>query len=350
MQRLAPSQRGRMKAAAAALAFAALLFVSTSLLRSPRTRDAPSIDTCSPLGPTRRCPTEVPAALRQKELESLTDDELAHLFSEGGAVAVRKVMPGRNKNAAVANVAPRQHYGEEFIQGVLTRIEKRQSVHWGYAEDVVLYDVVKDFPDAFRGKRVVIPGSELPHYEVFLQRFAGAASTETLEYRMFSVSEPKIHVRLVETYWREVAAAPGSPDHVFDTVFSYSNFEHDGLGRYGDPLDPDGDRKAVKEMWSMLRPGGHLILALPVGADCVAFYGNRRYGPLRLGWLLQGFRLRKFYATASPDYHPGPTDPCTAMPQWVFVLERANSVDANPLYSLRAQLPEQFWTLKPLHP
>ena len=148
----------------------------------------------------------------------------------------------------------------------------------------------------------------------------------------------------------EVASAPGSPDHVFDTAFSYSNFEHDGLGRYGDPLDPDGDCKAVKEMWSMLRPGGHLILALPVGADCVAFYGNRRYGPLRLGWLLQGFRLRKFYATASPDYHPGPTDPCTAMPQWVFVLERANSVDANPLYSLRAQLPEQFWTLKPLHP
>ena len=37
-----------------------------------------------------------------------------------------------------------------------------------------------------------------------------------------------------------------------------------GLGRYGDPLDPDGDLVAMKEAWLKLEPGGHFLLAVPV--------------------------------------------------------------------------------------
>jgi len=29
--------------------------------------------------------------------------------------------------------------------------------------------------------------------------------------------------------------------YLFDMVFSFSSIEHDGLGRYGDPLNPNGD-------------------------------------------------------------------------------------------------------------
>jgi Caenorhabditis protein of unknown function, DUF268 len=35
---------------------------------------------------------------------------------------------------------------------------------------------------------------------------------------------------------------------LFDAGFSISSFEHDGLGMYGDPLDPDGDLKAMRKM------------------------------------------------------------------------------------------------------
>lgn len=41
------------------------------------------------------------------------------------------------------------------------------------------------------------------------------------------------------------------------------------LGRYGDPLDPDGDLKAMKLVYSMLKPGGLLFLTVPVGPDVV---------------------------------------------------------------------------------
>ncbi len=53
--------------------------------------------------------------------------------------------------------------------------------------------------------------------------------------------------------------------------------EHIGLGRYGDPLDPDGDLKAIGELVRVLAPGGDLLVATPVGRPRVAFNAHRIY-------------------------------------------------------------------------
>jgi hypothetical protein len=54
--------------------------------------------------------------------------------------------------------------------------------------------------------------------------------------------------------------------------------EHIGLGRYGDPLDPNGTKKAVKEMERVLAPGGNLFLAIPVGQPRLCFNAHRIHG------------------------------------------------------------------------
>jgi SAM-dependent methyltransferase len=53
--------------------------------------------------------------------------------------------------------------------------------------------------------------------------------------------------------------------------------EHIGLGRYGDPLDPDGDLKAISELVRVLAPGGDLLVATPVGRPRVEFNAHRVY-------------------------------------------------------------------------
>lgn len=55
--------------------------------------------------------------------------------------------------------------------------------------------------------------------------------------------------------------------------------EHVGLGRYGDPLDPDGDLKAIRELIRVLAPGGNLLVATPVGRPRVAFNAHRILRP-----------------------------------------------------------------------
>lgn len=51
--------------------------------------------------------------------------------------------------------------------------------------------------------------------------------------------------------------------------------EHIGLGRYGDPLDPQGTKKASKELLRILAPGGNLYFAVPVGRPRLRFNGQR---------------------------------------------------------------------------
>jgi hypothetical protein len=93
----------------------------------------------------------------------------------------------------------------------------------------------------------------------------------------------------------------------YSHIISYSSIEHDGLGRYGDPLDPWGDMHAMKEFWSLLQDGGILMLAIPTRSkDKVVQLLARLYGPIRLPWLIQGWEYmgtikRGHFSTSVPS-------------------------------------------------
>jgi SAM-dependent methyltransferase len=66
------------------------------------------------------------------------------------------------------------------------------------------------------------------------------------------------------------------------SVFSVSCMhviEHIGLGRYGEPLDPQGSIKAALELQRILCPGGRLFLSLPIGHERVNFNAHRVHSP-----------------------------------------------------------------------
>jgi SAM-dependent methyltransferase len=58
--------------------------------------------------------------------------------------------------------------------------------------------------------------------------------------------------------------------------------EHIGLGRYGDPLDPEGTTKAMAELARVLEPGGHLYFSAPVGKPRTYFNAHRVLDPQRV--------------------------------------------------------------------
>jgi SAM-dependent methyltransferase len=70
--------------------------------------------------------------------------------------------------------------------------------------------------------------------------------------------------------------------------------EHVGLGRYGDRLDPLGDRKAASELARVLAPGGQLLFATPVGRPTIAFNAHRIYGHGDVLQLFSSLRLKSF--------------------------------------------------------
>lgn len=70
--------------------------------------------------------------------------------------------------------------------------------------------------------------------------------------------------------------------------------EHVGLGRYGDPIDPDGDIKAIRELCRVLAPGGNLLIAVPVGEARVQFNAHRVYRHRDFVKYFEGFELVEF--------------------------------------------------------
>ena len=52
--------------------------------------------------------------------------------------------------------------------------------------------------------------------------------------------------------------------------------EHIGLGRYGDPLDPDGTLKAIGELKRVLTPGGRLYISVPLDDEDRTYFNAHR--------------------------------------------------------------------------
>ena len=64
---------------------------------------------------------------------------------------------------------------------------------------------------------------------------------------------------------KTISPTPGQSTP-YDIIASFSSLEHTGLGRYGDPLDPQGDITAVGHIHRALKLGGLFVF----GGTCTA--------------------------------------------------------------------------------
>lgn len=83
-------------------------------------------------------------------------------------------------------------------------------------------------------------------------------------------------------------------DRSLESVSCLHVVEHIGLGRYGDPLDPTGSRRAIAELQRVVAPGGHLLFSTPVGRPRVCFNAHRIHDPHTLRAWFDELELQEF--------------------------------------------------------
>ena len=66
-------------------------------------------------------------------------------------------------------------------------------------------------------------------------------------------------------------------DNSQSSISCMHTIEHIGLGRYGDPIDPKGDIKAMEELKRIVKPGGDLLFVTPVGNSRIEYNAHRIY-------------------------------------------------------------------------
>ena len=128
------------------------------------------------------------------------------------------------------------------------------------------------------GKNIAVLGSTTPWVETILLNLGN--TVKTIEY---NVPTSTVKDLTTQSYWDFL-----SGDDKFDYIVSYSSIEHAGLGRYGDPLNPNEDLKAMETIRKHLSDDGLLFWGCPVGSDTTFWNIHRQYGRIRLPLLFSG--------------------------------------------------------------
>jgi hypothetical protein len=84
------------------------------------------------------------------------------------------------------------------------------------------------------------------------------------------------------------------PDNSILSMSCMHVIEHIGLGRYGDPVDPEGDKKAIQELLRVLAINGDLYFVTPVGQPKIKFNAHRIYSFEQIIKFFNSLKLLEF--------------------------------------------------------
>lgn len=174
------------------------------------------------------------------------------------------------------------HHSKADIEDFQERIRRKETFSYEDS-DVYLYQALRKFK--IKNQQVAIFGSLKPWYEAFCMVYGGHPTT--IEYSQITTDHPDLKTYTVDEL--------DQSSEVFDAGFSISSYEHDGLGRYGDPINPNGDLETMQKIKNRIRKKGLLFLSIPVGKDKVCYNAHRVYGRIRLPMMLEGWKLLKSF-------------------------------------------------------
>lgn len=112
----------------------------------------------------------------------------------------------------------------------------------------------------------------------FVAHVASFRDIEVIDVRSISTAVPGVVFRQADL----MNPAPLLTDTrggYCDSLSCLHALEHFGLGRYGDPINPQGYQCGIDNMAQLLQPGGIFYLSTPIGQERVEFNANWVFDP-----------------------------------------------------------------------
>lgn len=134
----------------------------------------------------------------------------------------------------------------------------------------------------------------------FVAHVAAFREIEIFDIRELCISD---HPNIV---YHKANLMLGAGTSITDSLSCLHTIEHFGLGRYGDPINPEGHIIGFNNLIEMLRPGGVLYISFPVGtANEVHFNAHRVFHPSDIfSWAPNRVHLLRFdYVDDFGDLH-----------------------------------------------
>ncbi|MCH9811984.1 DUF268 domain-containing protein [bacterium] len=181
-------------------------------------------------------------------------------------------------------------YTEEAIDMHLANIDARQMNIYAKT-DIWLSLALAKYRDNIEGKEVAVWYDLQPWYCAFVLTYGGIP---TAFDKFTDDIDPRVNVLTPEQF----IANPKR----FDAIIAVSFLEHEGLGRYGEPQNKNGDLIAMQVFKNMLKKDGLLFIAVPVCKDHLAGNVYRTYGEKLLPELLSGWKVLNSFGHQKSDF------------------------------------------------
>lgn len=124
----------------------------------------------------------------------------------------------------------------------------------------------------------------------FVAHVASFRDIELLDIRKMESNIP--HVKFTQV---DLMDESKLPENYCDSISCLHALEHFGLGRYGDPIDPDGHLKGFKNITKMLKPNGIFYFSVPMGRQRIEFNAHRVFGmPYLLDMVTKDYDIISF--------------------------------------------------------
>ena len=149
-----------------------------------------------------------------------------------------------------------------------------------------LYDKREDeyfWQDLYVARQIFL-GNPMRHIDVgsrvdgFVAHVASFREVEVFDVRPISTQVPGIQFKQADLMNLEADIADGKVKKC-DSLTCLHALEHFGLGRYGDPINPNGYAEGFANMAKLLELGGRFYLSTPIGRERVIFNANWVFDP-----------------------------------------------------------------------
>ena len=153
--------------------------------------------------------------------------------------------------------------------------------------------------DLWAAKLVIRSGVKI-HFDIGsrLDYFIAHLLAVDIDVTMIDVREFPGKLEHLHTIVDDATSLHQIPDESIESMSALCSLEHFGLGRYGDPIDPEACFKCFDNIQRKLKKGGALYISVPIGKERVEFNAHRVFYSSTIIGCFSSLQMREFSCVA----------------------------------------------------